>query len=83
MKARSTAERKTYQGKRKIKSSYLRPKDSKRKSSSTPGKVKGDNCKKNAEKVRFVKDSRWAKTDPAKYNKCYSEHFEKFYKSKA
>ena len=39
----------------------------KKKSSSTPGKEKGDNCQKSALKVQFCKDSRMYRTDPKRY----------------
>lgn len=73
--------KKTYEGKRKIKSSYLRPKDAKRKSSSTAGKLKGDNCKKTGNKVLFCKDSRLSKTNPKLYNRIWKEEFEKHHKN--
>lgn len=69
-----------YQGKRKIKSSYKRPKDLKRGSSSTPGKLKGDNCKKTPGKIRYAKDSRFIRTDPQSYQRVWDEEIEKLYK---
>lgn len=73
--------RPVYQGKRKIKSSYKRPKDQKRGSSSTPGKLKGDNCKKTPNKIRYAKDSRFIKTDPRGYQRVWDEEISKLYKS--
>lgn len=49
------------------------PKSKKLRPSSTPGKAKGDNCKKSVLKTRMAKDSKFYKTDPSNYMKAIQE----------
>lgn len=46
------------------------PKSRKDRPSSTPGKVKGQNCQKSETKTRYSRDSRWYRTDPENYRKA-------------
>jgi hypothetical protein len=41
--------------------------------SSTPGKMKGPNCKKSPLKVRLAKDTKFHKTDPKEFEKATRE----------
>lgn len=66
--------------KRKIKSSYVRAADRKRKSSSTKGKEKGDNCKKTPNKVLFIKDTRLHAKNPKLYHQIWDQEFAPLHK---
>jgi hypothetical protein len=56
------------------KSNYTTVRKLKRRTgSSTPGKAKGDNCKKSPLKVQYAKDTRMHKTSPVQWMQAIEE----------